>query len=265
MPSPRLSFDNYIATEDGFDGGNVQLSVNGGGFAPIPAAAYTFNGPGNLATTAEGNDNPLAGQHAFSGSDIGSPLGTWGVSQVDLAAAGVAPGDTIQVRLAMGRDSCSGNDGWYVDNLSVVTCEDEAARPTAPTGAPDRRPRPVARRRWHRPRPRPTTTPTTTPPAVKVATTTRVKKPKTHRSTGRTSSSGSRSTRTAVTPTGRVVIKLKGVTIAKGKLVDGKVKITVKKNLKVGKQHAGRQVQGIERRPCRARRSSPSRSSRLTI
>ena len=131
--SPKLSFDNYIATEDGFDGGNVQLSVNGGGFEPIPSAAYTFNGPGNLATTAEGNDNPLAGQEAFTGSDIGSPLGTWGVSQVDLAAAGVAPGDTVKVRLAMGRDSCSGNDGWYVDNLSVVTCEEEAGPTDGPT------------------------------------------------------------------------------------------------------------------------------------
>ena len=39
----------------------------------------------------------------------------------------------------------------------------------------------------------------------------------------------------ALTPTGRVVIKYKGVTIAKGKLVDGKVKITIKKNLTVGK------------------------------
>ena len=37
------------------------------------------------------------------------------------------------------------------------------------------------------------------------------------------------------TPTGRVVIKYKGVTIAKGKLVNGKVKITIKKNLTVGK------------------------------
>ena len=109
MPAPRLSFEHYIATEDGFDGGNVQLSVNGGDFAPIPAAAYTFNGPANLATLADGNGNPLAGQPAFSGSDIGSPLGTWGISQIDLTAAGVAPGDTIAAPAGdLGRDGVHG-------------------------------------------------------------------------------------------------------------------------------------------------------------
>ena len=36
-------------------------------------------------------------------------------------------------------------------------------------------------------------------------------------------------------PTGRVVITYKGERIGKGKLVDGKVKITITKNLKVGK------------------------------
>ena len=95
VSAPRMSFDNYVATEEGFDGGNVQLSVNGGAFVPIPAAAYTFNGPANLLTAAEGNDNPLAGQPAFSGADFGSVFGTWAVSQVDLTAAGVAPGDTV--------------------------------------------------------------------------------------------------------------------------------------------------------------------------
>ncbi|QCC77469.1 M4 family metallopeptidase [Nocardioides daphniae] len=42
---PKLSFDHYVATESGYDGGNVKISVNGGGFAPIPAEAYVFNAP----------------------------------------------------------------------------------------------------------------------------------------------------------------------------------------------------------------------------
>ena len=40
---------------------------------------------------------------------------------------------------------------------------------------------------------------------------------------------------TSATPTGRVLITYKGEKIGKGKLVDGKVKITITKNLKVGK------------------------------
>jgi hypothetical protein len=120
---PRMSFEHYIATEGGYDGGNVQLSVNGGDFAPIDADAYTFNAPGNLATAAEGSTNPLEGQPGFTGTDPGtSPTGSWGTSQVDLAQAGVTPGDTVQIRFAMGRDGCGGVDGWYVDNVKIVDC-----------------------------------------------------------------------------------------------------------------------------------------------
>ena len=132
--APRMSFEHYIATEGGYDGGNVQLSVNGGTFAPIAADAYTFNAPGNLATAAEGSTNPLEGQPGFTGTDPGkSPVGSWGTSQVDLAAAGVTPGDTVQLRFAMGRDGCGGVDGWYVDNVKVVNCVAKKASKTVST------------------------------------------------------------------------------------------------------------------------------------
>lgn len=120
---PRLSFRHYVATELGFDGGNVQLSVNGGAFAPIAKAAYTFNPPTDLASEADGNTSPLAGQPGFNGTDGGKVTGSWGESQVDLAAAGVAPGSTIKLQFAIGRDGCGGNDGWYVDDIKVAVCE----------------------------------------------------------------------------------------------------------------------------------------------
>jgi Zn-dependent metalloprotease len=135
--APRMSFQHYIATETGYDGGNVQLSINGGSFAPIEAAAYTFNAPGKLATAAEGSTNPLEGQDGFTGTDPGTPFGSWGTSQVDLAAAGANPGDTVQLRFAMGRDGCGGVDGWYVDNVKIVICKADIASKTVSTGAPN--------------------------------------------------------------------------------------------------------------------------------
>ena len=86
--SPRLSFDHYVATEAGYDGGNVKYSLNGGDFAVIPADAYLFNGPRVLATAAEGSTNPLAGEDGFTGTDGGKVTGSWGQSQVDLEALG---------------------------------------------------------------------------------------------------------------------------------------------------------------------------------
>ena len=50
--SQRLSFTHNVETELGFDGGTVYISKNGGGFTVVPAAAYTFNAPSVMATTA---------------------------------------------------------------------------------------------------------------------------------------------------------------------------------------------------------------------
>lgn len=121
--APRMQFDHYIATEEGYDGGNLQIKVNDGEFAPVAAEAFTFNAPRQLSTEAEQSTNPLAGQPGFTGTDPGSVFGSWGTSQVDLAAAGVSAGDEVELRFAIGRDGCGGVDGWYVDNVEVVACE----------------------------------------------------------------------------------------------------------------------------------------------
>ena len=121
--SARLTFDHNIETELGFDGGTVQISTDGGtSFDTIPADAYLFNGPTVLATEAEGNTNPLAGEDGFTGTDGGKIVSDWGTSIVDLSSLGVALGDTIQLRYAAGRDGCGGALGWWVDNVAVSTC-----------------------------------------------------------------------------------------------------------------------------------------------
>lgn len=125
---PRLAFDHYVATEAGWDGGNLKMSVNGGAFSQVPAAAFTFN-PYNatLQTAPAGNTNPLAGQAAFTGTDGGELGGSWGQSQVNLGAAGAAPGNTVSLRYDFGMDGCNGLDGWYVDDVNVYSCEANAA------------------------------------------------------------------------------------------------------------------------------------------
>ena len=42
--APRLTFRHAVSLEEGYDGANVKISVNGGPFTVIPAAAYTQNG-----------------------------------------------------------------------------------------------------------------------------------------------------------------------------------------------------------------------------
>ena len=136
IPGPvaklRLAFDHYHSTEEGWDGGNLKISVNGGAFALVPASAFTFNGYGDsLNGPGQGNDNPLAGEEAFTGSDEGTLSGSWGQSQVDLSLF-ADEGDTIQLRFELGLDGCNGRIGWYVDDVRLYACPDEILCGAAP-------------------------------------------------------------------------------------------------------------------------------------
>jgi Zn-dependent metalloprotease len=121
--SPRLTFEHYVATEQGWDGGNLKISINGGAFQLVPPAAFIFN-PYNqlLNSAAQGNTNPLAGQPGYTGTDGGQVFSSWGQSQVDLTLAGAKPGDSIVLRFDFGMDGCTGVDGWYVDDIKVRAC-----------------------------------------------------------------------------------------------------------------------------------------------
>ena len=70
VTAAKLSFDHYVATEGGFDGGNVKVSVNGGAFTQIPLSAFVFN-PYN--DHAGGRPTRSTVRSAFSGTDGGVP------------------------------------------------------------------------------------------------------------------------------------------------------------------------------------------------
>lgn len=122
---PRISFDHWLDTEFGWDGGNIKISVNGSEFQLIPASAIEFN-PYNstLEPTIGGNTNPLAGEPAFTGPEIEGQTGSWGQSQITLFGIAEA-GDTVQLRFDFGVDGCGGFIGWYVDDVQVYNCSAE--------------------------------------------------------------------------------------------------------------------------------------------
>ncbi|NYJ01698.1 Zn-dependent metalloprotease [Nocardioides thalensis] len=127
--SPRLSFDHYVATEAEWDGANVKVSVDGGEFELVPAEAYLYNAPGGHLDPEQGG--PMAGEEAWTGTDGGELGGSWGTSIIDLSAIADA-GQTVNFRFDLGRDGCNGVEGWYIDNVTVASCVDDAAE-QAPT------------------------------------------------------------------------------------------------------------------------------------
>ena len=119
----EMAFNHYVATEAQWDGGNIKYSLNGGAWTLIPKTAFTQNGYNMNLNATTGNDNPLKGQAAFSGTDGGSLTGSWGQSVIDLSQIGVNSGANIKFRFEMGTDGCNGNDGWYLDEIYVYNCD----------------------------------------------------------------------------------------------------------------------------------------------
>lgn len=122
----ELSFNHYVFTEQSWDGGNLKYNLDNSGWLIIPSSAFTIN-PYNssLQTVAAGNDNPMAGEAAFTGGNLtpnGSSSGSWGQSTIDLSLLNVNANSTIQFRWEMGTDGCNGADGWYLDEIFVYNC-----------------------------------------------------------------------------------------------------------------------------------------------
>lgn len=124
----KVRFDHYVATEAEFDGGQLEVSVNGGDFALVPQGSYEFNPPNGALDSAPPvglNTNPNAGEFAWHGTDVNAPSGappaSWGTTVADLSGI-AAPGDTVQLRLTFSQDGCNGVEGWYVDNIRVYSC-----------------------------------------------------------------------------------------------------------------------------------------------
>jgi hypothetical protein len=122
VSEPMLSFEHSVATEAGWDGGNIEIRVNGGPWQLVQGSDFVYN-PYNttLFTATQSNTNPMAGEPAFSGTDGGAVGGAWGRSIVRLAPYARAK-DQIELRFDFGSDGCTGRLGWFIDDLLVYRC-----------------------------------------------------------------------------------------------------------------------------------------------
>lgn len=113
-----LSFTHRYSFEADFDGGAVDVSINGGAFTQVPLAAFSQN-PYNGAVPA-GVTHSLVGHDAFVGNSTGHPSF---ITSICTLANGVV-GNTIQVRFASASDNNTvGNlspAGWEVDSFVIT-------------------------------------------------------------------------------------------------------------------------------------------------
>jgi hypothetical protein len=108
----QLRFRHFYNTENGFDGGALEISINGGPFIDIIAAGGTFlSGEynGNIPTAF---GNPLGGRDAWTGS-------SGGFVQTIVSLPPVAVGANVQFQWRLGSDSTVSATGWYVDSVAL--------------------------------------------------------------------------------------------------------------------------------------------------
>jgi len=113
-PIDTITYWQYYDLESGFDGGNLEVSTDGGGSwihidDPVPA----YND-----ILSSSYSNPIGGEWAYTGS------ADWHQVTIDLTAT---PG-VNEVRFRFGSDSSVGYPGWYIDDLM-------AGNPPVYTGA----------------------------------------------------------------------------------------------------------------------------------
>jgi photosystem II stability/assembly factor-like uncharacterized protein len=110
--SAQLTFRHNYYLENTYDGGVLEISVNGGAFTDIIAAGGSFVTGGYNNTISTCCSNPLGGRQGWSGNSSGFITTT-----VNLPPS--VAGQAVQLRWRVGCDSSVNNTGWYVDTVSV--------------------------------------------------------------------------------------------------------------------------------------------------
>jgi hypothetical protein len=124
------SFNFEFDAGGNYDGGVVEISVNGGAFSDLGGPAY--NGT-ILNYGGANNPNPIKGRTGFVQNSAGT-------IHTSLTQA-IAPGSTVQIRYRVGTDGGIGAAGWNIDNISFtgvvetpfpVVISDPGSCPAAP-------------------------------------------------------------------------------------------------------------------------------------
>lgn len=109
----QVSFRQRYDTEPGWDGGVLEISINGGAFQDIITAGGSFLQNGYNGTLGAGTNNPLANRNAWNGNS-----GGFITSRVQLPAS--AAGQNVQLKWRFGADDNTAGLGWNVDTIQVA-------------------------------------------------------------------------------------------------------------------------------------------------
>ncbi len=105
-----LEFWHRYDTENTYDGGVVEASIDGGANWTDLGSAITLNG--YSGTVSSGFGSPIGGRGAFTGNS-----GSYIKTEVDLQSLA---GNNALIRFRMTSDSTIGSNGWHVDDVLIA-------------------------------------------------------------------------------------------------------------------------------------------------
>jgi subtilisin-like proprotein convertase family protein len=112
----QLTFRNNYDLQDGsFDGGVLEISIDGGAFVDILTARGSFVTGGYTGTLNNGTGNPIGGRRAWIGTSGGFITTT-----VNLPST--AAGHMAVLRWRLGSDDVQASVGWRIDTISTTGC-----------------------------------------------------------------------------------------------------------------------------------------------
>ncbi len=107
-----MTFNHAYSFEyPNYDGGVLEVSVNGGAWADAGTLFLENGYTGNISTAF---NNPLKGRSAFVYKSSGMITSRLSLSSL--------PGANVRFRYRIGTDSTGSGFGWYVDDLDIYTC-----------------------------------------------------------------------------------------------------------------------------------------------
>ncbi len=108
----QLSFRNAYNTELNFDGGVLEIAIEGGDFQDILLAGGSFVSGGYVSELSGDYQNPLSFRQAWHGNS-----GGYLTTLVNLPAASL--GKSVQLRWRMGTDNSVAGVGWQIDTIQL--------------------------------------------------------------------------------------------------------------------------------------------------
>ncbi len=112
--SGTVTFRHRYNTEATWDGGVLEISIDGAAFQDIVTAggSFTQNGYNGTLLVNTSGPNPIGGRPAWNGNSAGYITST---ARIPASAAG----KNIRLRWRFGTDDNTGVEGWFVDTVQV--------------------------------------------------------------------------------------------------------------------------------------------------